>query len=41
MDNLASLYEMAFGVKDLNVAVGDVVNIKESWGSYGGKREIY
>ena len=30
MDNLASLYRISFGVNDLNVAVGDVVKIKES-----------
>lgn len=37
MVNLASLYGMSFGVNDLNVAMGDVVKIKESWGSYMGK----
>ena len=34
MDNLASFHLIAFGANDLKVAVGDVVKIKEGWGSY-------
>jgi hypothetical protein len=37
MVNLASLYGMSFGVNDLKAAVGDVVKIKDSCGSYGQK----
>ena len=40
MESLASLYEISFGVNDLNVAVGDVVKINESWGSYGAEAMV-
>lgn len=38
MDSLASLYGMSSGLNDVNCVVGDVVKIKEDWGSYGEER---